>query len=205
MGAYLAGIWSSDLIRGMLWCPDPEPTRRRVENVPTWSWASIVGKVSWEWFVVTAHGEFLKSLIIHARVLEAECVPAGLDPTGRVLRGKVRLEGAVVDAVLEYTYLETQTPRHITYHLIRGTQKRELYADVAIHIGEERIAPGETLYCLHMLSAPRRDSCLVLRTARTIDGAYQRIGLMRSFDLAEYLGTSEDWFEGAQERVMDIV
>lgn len=107
--------------------------------------------------------------------------------------------------MLEYTYLETQTPRHITYHLIRGTQKRELYADVAIHIGEERIAPGENLYCLHMLSAPRRDSCLVLRTARTIDGAYQRIELMRSFDLVRGLGISEDWFEGAQERVMDIV
>lgn len=205
MGAYLAGIWSSDLIRGMLWFPDPEPTCRRAENVPTWSWASIVGKVSWEWFVVMAHGEFLESLVIHARVLEAECVPAGLDPTGRILRGKVRLEGAVADAVLEYTYSETQNPRHITYHLIRGTQKRELYVDVPIHTGEERIAPGETLYCLHMLSAPRRDSCLVLRTARTIDSAYQRIGLMRSFDLAEFQGTSEEWFAGTQERVMDIV
>lgn len=169
------------------------------------SWASIVGKVSWELFVVAAHGEFLKSLIIHARVLEAECVQAGPDPTGRVLWGNVRLEGAVADAGLEYNYLETQTPRHITYHLIRGTQMRELYADVPIHVGEERIAPGETLYCLHMLSAPQRDTCLVLRTARTIDEAYQRIGLMCSFDLAEFPGTLEDWFEGAQIRVMDIV
>lgn len=171
MGAYLARIWSSDLIRGMLWFPAPEPTRRRVENVPTWSWASIVGHVSWEWFVVAVHDEFLKSLIIHARVLEAECVPAGPDPTGRVLWGKVRLKGAVADAVLEYIYPETQTPRHITYHLIRGTQMRELYDDVPIPVGEERIAPGETLYCLHMLSAPQRDTCLVLRTARTIVNA----------------------------------
>lgn len=142
MGAYLAGIWSSDLIRGMLWFPDPEPTCRRAEKVPTWSWASIVGKVSWEWFVVSAHSEFLKSLIIHARVLEAECAPASPDPTGRVLWGKVRLEGAVADAVLEYNYPVTQTSRHITYHLIRRTQMRELYADVPIHVGEERIAPG---------------------------------------------------------------
>lgn len=205
MGVYLAGIWSSDLIRGMLWFPDPEPTRRRAENVPTWSWASIVGKVSWEWFIVAAHDEFLKSLVIHARVLEADCEPAGLDPTGRILRGKVRLEGTVADAVLQYTYLETQDPKQIIYHLLRGTKKRQLCVDVPIHTGEERISPGETLYCLHMLSGPRRDSCLVLRTAKAIDGAYQRIGLMRSFDLAEFQGTSEEWFEGAQERVMDIV
>lgn len=205
MGVYLAGIWSSDLIRGMLWFPDPEPTRRRAENVPTWSWASIVGKVSCEWFIVAAHDEFLKSLVIHARVLEADCEPAGLDPTGRILRGKVRLEGTVADAVLQYTYLETQDPKQIIYHLLRGTKKRQLCVDVPIHTGEERIAPGETLYCLHMLSGPRRDSCLVLRTAKAIDGAYQRIGLMRSFDLAEFQGTSEEWFEGAQERVMDIV
>lgn len=33
----------------------------------------------------------------------------------------------------------------------------------------------------------------------------QRIGLMRSFDLAEFQGTLEHWFEGAQVRVMDIV
>lgn len=141
---------------------------------------------------MAAHGECLKSIIIHARVLEAECVPAGPDPTGRVLWGKVRLEGAVADAVLEYSYPETQTPWHITYLLIRGAQMRELYADVPIHVGEERISPGGTLYYLHMLSAPRRDTCLVLRTARTIDEAYQRIRLIRSFDLAEFQGTSED-------------
>lgn len=49
----------------------------------------------------------------------------------------------------------------------------------------------------------------MLRTARTVDSAYQRIGLTRSFDLAEDLaefqGTSEEWFEGAQQRVVDIV
>lgn len=44
------------------------------ENVPTWSWASIVGQVSWEWFAVGAYNEFLKSLVIHPRVLEADCV-----------------------------------------------------------------------------------------------------------------------------------
>lgn len=205
MGAYLAGIWSSDLIRGMLWFPDPEPTRRRAENVPTWSWASIVGQVSWEWFNVGAYDEFFKSLVIHPRVLEADCVPVGLDPTGRVLRGKVRLEGTVADAVLHYNYLETQNPKHIIHHLLRVTQKRQLCVDVPIHTGKERIAPGETLYCLHMLSGPRRDSCLVLRRARTIDSAYQRVGMMRSFDLAEDQGTSKEWFEGAQERVIDIV
>lgn len=156
MGAYPAGIWSSDLIRGMLWFPNPELTLRRAESVPSWSWASIVGKISWEWFVVMAYDEFLKSLVIHARVLEADCVPPGLDPTGRILRGKVRLAGTVADAILQYVCLETQNPKHISYHLLRGTQKRELCVDVPIHTGEERIALGETLYFLHMLSAPRR-------------------------------------------------
>lgn len=115
MGAYLAGTWSSDFIRGILWFLDPEPTRRRAEDMPTWFWASIVGKISWEWFVVMAHGEFLKSIVIHARVLETEFIPAGLDPIGKILRGKVRLEGTVADAVLEYTYPETQDSQ--TYHL----------------------------------------------------------------------------------------
>lgn len=35
MGAYFAGLWSSDLIEGMLWFPDSKPARRRAENAPT--------------------------------------------------------------------------------------------------------------------------------------------------------------------------
>lgn len=121
------------------------------------------------------------------------------------MRGKVRLEGNVADVVLQYIYLETQNPKHITYQLFHRIQKCEVYIDVPIHTSEECIAPGETLYCLHMLSGPRRDSCLVLQTARINKSAYKRVGLMRSFDLDKDQSTLEEYFEGAQESVINIV
>ncbi len=44
---YLAGLWREDLARGLLWAPhDSSRTRRSTHFVaPTWSWASIKGKV----------------------------------------------------------------------------------------------------------------------------------------------------------------
>lgn len=52
---YVAGLWRSDLLQGLLWgrllrdIGDPLRTARRPEGyrAPTWSWASLDGRVEW--------------------------------------------------------------------------------------------------------------------------------------------------------------
>jgi hypothetical protein len=46
---YLAGLWKNDLIRGLLWTAASSGTREipnRVSSIPSWSWASYCGSIS---------------------------------------------------------------------------------------------------------------------------------------------------------------
>jgi hypothetical protein len=87
MGRYLAGLWESELPQGLLWVVDRELPLASIQGsppplyrAPTWSWASHEGVPSW------IH-QFPDGPTVFATVVESHCVPAGLDPTGRVSDG----------------------------------------------------------------------------------------------------------------------
>ncbi|KUJ11028.1 HET-domain-containing protein [Mollisia scopiformis] len=47
-GEYACGLWPDDLHVGLLWQhKNPCSINQRIEGAPTWSWASITGRVSW--------------------------------------------------------------------------------------------------------------------------------------------------------------
>ncbi|KAF2013651.1 HET-domain-containing protein [Aaosphaeria arxii CBS 175.79] len=78
--AYLAGLWRSDLLNGLLWKannvgPMFEPS---TYIAPSWSWASVRSSVAYNWFDPTVSLMHLNSCSVQ---------PATLDPLGIVKSG----------------------------------------------------------------------------------------------------------------------
>jgi hypothetical protein len=104
---YIAGLWKKDLALGLLWHSkhaSSNPSSRTFDweidyeklstcsaeyRAPTWSWASIDGMISHS---VRQDPKELPQLQQHMTVLEAECAAGGLDPTGAVKSGHLRIK-----------------------------------------------------------------------------------------------------------------
>jgi hypothetical protein len=106
---YLAGIWSFDLVHGLLWHCFGR-TRLRFYNAPSWSWASVDGEVD-----VHSHHDsrFCDKLV---EVIEARTFHSS--PTmayGAVTDGYLRLKGPLFQAqiVMEYGNSNTYTIRFL--------------------------------------------------------------------------------------------
>ena len=87
---YLAGVWRRGLTEGLMWSGSPatdEAPRKRPETyiAPTWSWASIVGPV-----VFDAPENGYRSSV---EVLSASTTLSGIDRTGQVSSGRIRVSG----------------------------------------------------------------------------------------------------------------
>ncbi|KAI0022587.1 HET-domain-containing protein [Xylariomycetidae sp. FL0641] len=84
---YLAGLWSGSLEIDLLWKAAQEPTRGRIieHRVPTWSWTSVSGKVSYPW--VSPMEPCVEVLETKCDYVDGNCY--GLAAGGRlVLRGR---------------------------------------------------------------------------------------------------------------------
>jgi hypothetical protein len=91
IGEYRAGIWTKHILRMISWHRSPaESGRRLVEYLaPSWSWASMVGQIDWEF---SEDWDFSDSVPVNdwlfvAQVLNIACYPTGIDPFGSVRGG----------------------------------------------------------------------------------------------------------------------
>ncbi|PVH79651.1 HET-domain-containing protein [Cadophora sp. DSE1049] len=91
---YLAGLWRQDLWRNLLWRRNetytlPEPRRPSEYRAPSWSWASLDGRI-----------EFLGPASVNdeakIRIESVNMELAGSDPMGQVSGGTIRMRGVVV-------------------------------------------------------------------------------------------------------------
>lgn len=80
---YLAGLWSSDLCSGLLWRRLTTESSSTSYTAPSWSWASHIGKIEYDWF------PFQDSL---AKLIDYQPNLATVDPMGYVHSGKLKLE-----------------------------------------------------------------------------------------------------------------
>ncbi|KZL79463.1 heterokaryon incompatibility protein [Colletotrichum incanum] len=89
---YLAGLWESRLVWQLCWrLKDRTGQRPRPEyRAPSWSWASVEGKVCFE--VLINRDEDIISLV---SVVEANVVPLAGSLAGQVIDGSVILTGCV--------------------------------------------------------------------------------------------------------------
>lgn len=95
---YLAGLWRTDLGRGLLWNVrsffDGSVYVNNSSRAPSWSWASLDLEVEWKILPVKRYNHNAMDF----RVLGASAEPAGLDPFGQVrvpsalLRLKARIK-----------------------------------------------------------------------------------------------------------------
>lgn len=99
-GKYLAGLWEDSLAEGLLWRVN-EPLQGRSQRrpksyrAPTWSWASVSGKVS---FWVD------KLRDCQLKILKTEYKPVrGADCFGEVANGCIEVLGDLTVASLLYT------------------------------------------------------------------------------------------------------
>lgn len=82
---YLAGLWLSMLLEHLCWCVPSviTDTHRPVSYMaPTWSWASLGGKVIFDRSPPTRN----------IKIVEATTAPTGQDPLGQVRGGSITLE-----------------------------------------------------------------------------------------------------------------
>ena len=93
MGEYVAGLWRTGLLYGLLWERHylSDSLRPTTYTGPTFSWVSITGSVRWNQEIHPFH-------TLRATILEAHCVPKSLDSFGEVTSGFLRLKGLLTTA-----------------------------------------------------------------------------------------------------------
>jgi hypothetical protein len=106
---YLAGIWSFNLVHGLLWHCFGR-TKLRFYNAPSWSWASVDGEVD-----VHSHHDsrFCDKLV---EVIEARTFHSSPNMVyGTVTDGYIRLKGPLIQAqiIMEYGNSNTYTIRFL--------------------------------------------------------------------------------------------
>lgn len=90
---YLAGLWKHDLVRGLAWCcyhPDFKSRKEFDCIAPSWSWASVVGGIS---FAVNGMRDFRYDLV---EIVEVTTKPALIsNEFGSVSEGKLKVIGTL--------------------------------------------------------------------------------------------------------------
>jgi len=100
-GEYLAGLWESDLIRGLLWrgahtigYKHPYVKRSTSYIAPSWSWASKVGQVFFGFHIIHDNKTgCCDPESYQTKVIKASVTRDGVDPMGRVTHGMLELAG----------------------------------------------------------------------------------------------------------------
>jgi hypothetical protein len=107
--SYVAGLWEENLIVDLVWMTvNPRlATRNAPWRAPTFSWASIMstsdesgrGWISYRYVEnlrLGLAGKDSWGVHFYASFVEAECVPQGDDPTGRLLSAHIILKGSLI-------------------------------------------------------------------------------------------------------------
>jgi hypothetical protein len=120
---YLAGLWRFDLHQDLLWSQSKSsiygprskrayPHRSSSYCAPTWSWASLVGTVSWydRWLPgnLDMGSDWFSQ---KARIIDARCEVEGKNPWGTVSFGFLSIEAPITSVKLGH--YEISKPHHV--------------------------------------------------------------------------------------------
>jgi hypothetical protein len=202
---YCAGMWRDSLLVDMLWrCLNSSDTRPQVWRAPSWSWASVLGAVTYD----TMGGrKLVESAVkaIHAELKDVQVQRAGTDEHGGVLPGYVTLQGflAPVEA-----YYDGRYPYYP--HLRLGQEERiSPQWDDPVIDGQFKADISLNIYLLKMATTTSKGSagddveeeliCLVVLCLDENTSRFTRLGY-----LSRYWPEKEQWFKDAKERVITI-
>lgn len=142
---YAAGLWKSIIIQQLRWATGDNCSRPTTWRAPSWSWASIDGKI----YATTPNESNLERdyqvvCIIH----EVDIKPATADPFGPILQGAaLKLEAPLLKAMISITKNKYGSPIHWINN-ITG----EVNLDV------RPVQAGEIVFCMPLTIVTRQGS-----------------------------------------------
>lgn len=207
---YYAGTWKKSVIIDMLCRLSgsslQSETRPNDWRAPSWSWASVKQKVTYE----TNPGRKLKSGIIkhvHVRLVAAECALAGSDPHGQITSGYVTLEGHLASATPYVSNGRIDGP----YLRIGDEDGLAPQWDDTVRDGKLTADLGETVHLLKMVTTTTDNKqydvdsseliCLVLQAVDESMTVFRRVGY-----ISRFWPEKDQWFrDSAEETRLTII
>lgn len=212
LGNYLAGLWSKVLMKGLCWHADYRPGRRISPYVaPSWSWASVEGKVYWD-------AQEATQIEIH----NATCTRNGLDDTGSVCDGLLELTAKIIPLKMFIANVQRPDGQWISCEHLTGhdpVTRQDTY------MGAYRPDTKSTIPCDHEFVSydksdiSKADTRLIEKEVYGIllsaslvlclepcahDNTFSRIGIIGS-EVDENILDKTRFFENAQRRRTRIV
>lgn len=188
--SYLAGLWRSDLVFGLLWdLAEPRSSEQQSSNehyvAPSWSWASRTGAITWE----TDNWLSAKSLV---KIEDATVSPLGLDDMGQVSSGYIRLSGMLIQASLNRVH-QPGSPQPLASLEVKNSP---LYG--AINRSDDGFSFKDPIpspiYCFPFLRSRRNDvpiyRGLFLVPSGADDGRFRRYGTFTAERIEDVIITS---------------
>jgi hypothetical protein len=217
-GPYLAGLWRNDLPHQLLWFVEKrlghKSRRPSTYRAPSWSWGSVEDATVHYVELTRMHQKDYKHTY-HVHVLDAKCVPAGSDPTGKVSSGFVKISGPLRNTTLKELRAYPLKVNARTDHMHPDLT---FQLDAEIHRDTDRsdgLRPETELYCSRVRSSSITVSphhraehvhpieSIVLRMLDDEEGKYERVGyFVQDYDNIEQ---REPWWESAVETAVTIV
>jgi hypothetical protein len=125
---YLAGIWLSDLARGLLWESSNAARVSTTYIAPSWSWASINGAIQYRSY------RFREELI---EIVDCRTDISTVDPTGAVSAGELRVRCPILRVTSKHTktksYSGTETlstyESRLRTSFVMDTRREPTHAD----------------------------------------------------------------------------
>lgn len=162
----LVGLWRGDLLNGLLWRPCKPAAGGRREScqggagsVPSWSWVSVAGPVTWRPSLSSTSSEDQKLEVISAEVRWVGC-PMTSAVSGTTLKVSGRLKKAMMckqpgtDFVYLYEYEDACAPRDDTGQQegTAGTEPpaRELLGYCQLDVDESESSVPPHVWCLEV-------------------------------------------------------
>jgi hypothetical protein len=176
---YLAGLWRSDLCRGLLWSrayldSAPEGTRHWAQpteleyRAPSWSWASISGPVNAMHFLRMPQLRRFTNLS-QLQLLNAGITTTGTSPTGSLSAARLKVSGLLKRAIsahpaknLHFWYLREFDPVHTR------SQSGPQCGRISFDISTESFP--QPVYCLSVVDYGMVDNTIFCGPNLYVDG-----------------------------------
>ncbi|KAK0737889.1 heterokaryon incompatibility protein-domain-containing protein [Schizothecium vesticola] len=189
LGSYIAGVWENSLLIDLAWDAPHRGTRPAKWRAPTWSWASIDGKVENQ-----THAADWTPHAAVTQVIAPE--PRGVAETLR--RGRIILDCHVREAWLCMKNAEEPAVSDNNDYLLcfdesdPGGQTLEFYADCDLR---PEGAIDNTLWCAKILAlqewSRRHEIWLVLQKVKGDE--YERVGCLHNGEWLRFKEIKEGW------------
>ncbi|KAI1734813.1 heterokaryon incompatibility protein-domain-containing protein [Xylaria scruposa] len=175
---YIAGLWEDNLIEDLLWRTFALSAERSSKwRAPTWSWASMNGRIQYDYNSNNAKRTF-------AKVLEIECTPLASDGTLELTSATLRISSHMVTAVLRKNTNTNSAPSTLHRYTLEVADG-DYYgfqSDCTLPDPDDNDISGEIVHCLWIRCGGSNESywqcdCLVLKCVDAVDQIYERLGI----------------------------